>query len=177
MDTIYSSIGTFSAAMAGSGIETQINKTIEQFEPINTQIGDIDTMVYNMFATAGPILGYLKLGVLVFFAVSISLAAIIALGAIFTAFCEMPKCRFLMYVFCIITVVIIVLGFLITTVFAIMSPVLYMGCTVLNSALDSQAGFNTFTVDVGLGSNNVTSILSVCLTGGNGQILEALGVA
>lgn len=177
MTSIEDSITTFNTATSGGDIKNQITEAVNQFSPINTQINDLDTTVYDMFATASPILQYLKLGVLVFFAVSIGLASIIALGAIFTAFCEMPKCRFLMYVFCILTVVIIVLGFLITTVFAIMSPILYMGCTVLNSGLESQTGFNTFTTNIGLGSNDVTNIVSVCLTGGNGEILEALGVA
>lgn len=52
-----------------------------------------------------------------------------------------------------------------------------MGCTVLNDGLASNTGFNTFTSNVGLGGNNITSLVSVCLTGGDGEILKALNIA
>jgi hypothetical protein len=51
-----------------------------------------------------------------------------------------------------------------------------MGCTVLNSGLNTQAGFVNFTANLGMTGNNITSIVSVCLPGGDGNILNSLGV-
>lgn len=121
-------------------------------------------------------MGYVRIGVLVFFAVSIGLAVLVVIGTVFTTFCDKPKCRYLMYIPCIIITVILILGFLISVVLSIMNPLLFMGCTVLNTGLDTKAGFVNFTSNLGMSSNNITSIVSVCLPGGDGQILDSLGI-
>ena len=97
-----------------------------------------------MFTAVSPILGYVKLGVIIFFGVTIGLSVLALLGLVLTAFFDKAKCRHLMYFACVFMTIILLVGFLLSTLFAIFSPVLYMACSVLNPALANKTASPTF---------------------------------
>lgn len=184
IDALYSAMGTLSTninnidTVTGNGdLKSQITQGVDSFSPINDQIDALDDTIYEMFGVVGPILGYIRLAVLIFFSVALGLGTLVVIGVVFMTFCDKPKCRYLMYIPCILITIIVVLGFLIAVILSIMAPVLYMGCTVLNTGLDTQQGFVNLTGNLGLNGNNITSLVSVCLPGGDGKILEALGLS
>lgn len=176
MASIVTSIDNFNAAMTGSGVSGAIDQAVSNFRPINDMIGGYATSISSLFNTASPILNYVKIGILVFFAVVIGLSVFVLIGVILTAFFDKPRCRFCMYFFCIFMVVILILGFLISALLSVLTPIMYLSCSVLNPGLDTQAGFVNFTNNLGLQGNQVISIMSVCLPNGNGKILEALNI-
>jgi hypothetical protein len=92
------------------------------------QVNDISLTVENTFGIITPYLGYVKIGVLVFFAVVIGLSVIALLGLILTAFFDKAKCRYLMYVACVFMVLVVLLGFLICFIFSFLSPLLFLAC-------------------------------------------------
>lgn len=168
MTSIITSIDSFTSAMSGSGVSGAIDTAVSTFQPINDMIAGLATTTSGFFNTASPLLDYVKLGILVFFAVVIGLSVLVLIGVILTAFFDKPRCRFCMYFFCIIMVLILILGFLISALLSVLTPIMYMSCTVLNPGLNTQAGFLNLTANLGLQGNQVASIMSVCLPGGNG---------
>ena len=89
-------------------------------------------MITGIFDFVNPYLSYVKLAVLIFFAIAIGLSVIALVGLVLTAFFDKPRCRYLMYVACLFMVLIVILGFILSLIFSLLTPMLYMTCNILN---------------------------------------------
>lgn len=178
MTTIQGQISTLSGSIGSGDLANYIDAAVNQFSPINNQLNDYTNMITGMFdGFINTYLDYVKLGILVFFAVAIGLSAIALIGVILTAFFDKAKCRYLMYVACVFMVIIVILGFLIAFIFSFITPVLYLACGFLNTSIDTNTGFNNFINDMNIGGIEMVKSLSVCFPGGDGDILKALGIS
>lgn len=177
MTSIKSQINTVSTSIGSGDLATYINTAISQFSPINTQVSTYTDMIVNIFdGFVNKYLDYVKIGTLVFFAVAIGLSSIALIGVILTAFFDKAKCRYLMYIACIFIVILVILGFIISVVFSLLSPILYMTCGLLNTAIDTNTGFNNFITSMNINGIEIVGALSVCFPGGNGEILTAMNI-
>lgn len=84
----------------------------------------------------------INLGVQLVYGVTIGLASLMLLGTLLVAFCDKPKCRYLMYFACFILFFIGLIGFIMTILFSFITPFVYFGCQFINFSLSSTANFN-----------------------------------
>mgnify|MGYP003522127258 CR=1 FL=1 len=177
MTTVQSTLDSVTSVLAGSGFTDGLDSAVSSFQPITKQITDITNQVSGVFDSATEALDYVKIGVLVFFAVSIGFSVLALIGVILTAFFDKPRCRHLMYISCVFITILVLVGFLISLIFSFLAPVFYMVCGVLNNTIDTEAQFNTFINQFNVTGIDTVNALSVCFPGGNGEILVALGIA
>lgn len=178
MTSIQGQITTVETEINSGNLNNYINTAITQFSPITGQVNDYTNMIVNIFENVvNPNLEHVKLGTLIFFAVAIGLSSLALIGLILTAFFDKAKCRYLMYASCVLIVIIVLLGFLITLIFSLMSPLLYMTCGLLNESIDTNVGFNNFINSMNISGVDMVGAISVCFPGGNGEILTALNIS
>ena len=84
----------------------------------------------------------INLGVQLVYGITISFASLMLLGTLLVAFCDKPKCRYLMYFACAILFLIGLMGFLMTIIFSILTPTVYFGCQFIDYSLNSTDNFN-----------------------------------
>lgn len=168
MDQVKTNLDNVMPALTGSDFNNAIGTALDTFKGVSDSVSGYTGMADTYLSMATPYLGYVKLGVLIFFAVSIGLSVFALIGLVLTAFFDKPRCRYLMYITCVFMVLIVILGFLITLIFSFLTPLFYMTCSTLNPIVDSQQGFINFTQTVGLGGQPMAQMVSVCFSGGNG---------
>jgi hypothetical protein len=140
-------------------------------------ISGVDSSLGTIFGVITPYLSYIQYAFLGYYGAVIGLSVFALLGVIIMACFDKTGCRHLMYISCVIMLIACIVGFLLSFVLSIIIPFLYMGCTVITPALSSSTGFLNTTTSLGLPSSfsNITSLASVCLSGGGGQIMNQMG--
>lgn len=106
------------------------------------------------------------------FGVFIGFGVLSIIGTLLMTFCDKFKCRYLVYFICFLFTILGIISFLLTVVFAIISPVLFFGCQFLSFSISSPDNFGSSFSFLGGTANN----LKVCFPGGNGDFLASLGV-
>lgn len=102
------------------------------------------------------------------YGVAMGIAVLALIGVVLMSFCDMYKCRYLMYFSCFIFFIFGFISFWISIIFSIIVPVLYWGCDWLSFTTGSSANFSA-NLSPYLGSS--TGYLAPCLKGGNGDII------
>lgn len=77
----------------------------------------------------------------IFYGVIIGFSLLALLGVLLMTFCDKYKCRHLMYFSCIFLFFIGIVGFLLSSLFSIIVPVLYLGCGFITTSFSSSANF------------------------------------
>jgi predicted tellurium resistance membrane protein TerC len=77
----------------------------------------------------------ITLGVQLVYGVTIGFASLMLLGTLLVAFCSRYSCRYLIYFACSVLFFIGVAGFLLATVFSVLTPAVYWGCQFVNFSL------------------------------------------
>jgi hypothetical protein len=111
------------------------------------------------------------MGTMVFqaiYGVAMGIAVLALIGVVLMSFCDMYKCRYLMYFSCFIFFIFGLISFCISIAFSILVPVLYWGCDWLSFTMSNSTNFSA-NLSRYLGSS--TSYISPCLKGGNGDII------
>ena len=77
----------------------------------------------------------------VVYGVTISLAGVMMVGALLVAFCKRVNCRYLIYVACFFIFFVALMGFAMSVMFSIVTPMVYFGCDFIDYSLASSANF------------------------------------
>lgn len=85
----------------------------------------------------------MTMGIQVFYGVIIGFCVLTLLGVLLMTFCDKYRCRHLMYFSCIFLFLIGMIGFLISGLFSVFVPVLYLGCDFLTTSFSSSANFQS----------------------------------
>lgn len=83
------------------------------------------------------------LGVKMVYGITIAIASFMLLGTMMVAFCDKTKCRYLIYSSCFILFLIGVIGFFISLVFSIITPITFFGCQFIDYSLSSASNFDS----------------------------------
>lgn len=83
------------------------------------------------------------LGVKMVYGITIAIASFMLLGTMMVAFCDKTKCRYLIYSTCFILFLIGVIGFFISLVFSIITPITFFGCQFIDYSLSSASNFDS----------------------------------
>jgi hypothetical protein len=102
------------------------------------------------------------------YGVAMGIAILALVGVVLMAFCDMYKCRYLMYFSCLILFIFGFISFWISIIFSFIVPILYWGCDWLTVTMSSSANFSNNLAPY-LGSSS--GYLAPCLKGGNGDII------
>jgi hypothetical protein len=121
-----------------SGVAS-LQTTITSF---NNFLSNADTGSYDFMNAISNKKPLINLGVQLVYGVTIGLASLMLLGTLLVAFCDKPKCRYLMYFACFLLFFIGMIGFLMTIIFSIITPTVFFGCQFINVSLASTANFN-----------------------------------
>jgi hypothetical protein len=103
---------------------------------------DMDNSLYSTLNTVDTQNSNIQTAVKLVYGLTIGLASVMLLSTLLVAFCDKIKCRYLMYFTCVILFFIGVIGFLLSVIFSIASPVVYFGCQFLDFSLSSSTNFN-----------------------------------
>lgn len=150
--------------------------TISQFKASMKDMVDLvngfDTMISGMDSSISDIMKIVTLAVTAVFGVFIGLGVLSIIGTIFMTCCDKYSCRYLVYFVCVILFVLGIFCLLLSTLFSIITPVIYFGCDFLTVSISSST---TFSANLGktLGAQ-LSSYLQVCLPGGSGDIINQM---
>lgn len=117
-----------------------LQTTITDF---NNFLSNADSNSYTYMDTVSSKKPLINLGVQVVYGVTIGLASMMLLGALLVAFCDKPKCRYLMYFTCFLLFFIGMAGFLMSIIFSIITPTIYFGCQFIDFSLSSSSNFDS----------------------------------
>lgn len=117
-----------------------LQSTITDF---NNFLSNADNNSYSYMDIVSSKKPLINLGVQVVYGVTIGLASMMLLGALLVAFCDKPKCRYLMYFTCFLLFFIGLAGFLMSIIFSIITPAVYFGCQFIDFSLSSSADFDS----------------------------------
>lgn len=120
--------------------------TISQFKNSMKEMVDIvngfDTMISGMDSTISDIMKIVTLAVTAVFGVFIGLGVLSIIGTVFMTCCDKYSCRYLVYFVCVILFVLGIFCFLLSTIFSILTPVIYFGCDFLTVSISSSTSFS-----------------------------------
>ena len=91
----------------------------------------MDKNYYENYITVFPILEKITLGTKAFYAGLIALSSLLIIATILAAICSRYKCRYLMYLMCLLLVLVGILSLIIASFMSIIVPMLYFGCDFL----------------------------------------------
>lgn len=117
-----------------------LQSTITDF---NNFLSNADKNSYTYMDTISSKKPLINLGVQIVYGVTIGLASMMLLGTLLVAFCDKPKCRYLMYFTCFLLFFIGLVGFLMSIIFSIITPAVYFGCQFIDFSLSSSANFDS----------------------------------
>lgn len=139
MSGLASAASSFTGAV--SGFKDQIGSVQDSMNDVTSQIDGIMGTVNSVTDYVGPALDGITIGVSVYFGVVIGFTVLAIIGCLLMSFCDKFKCRYLIYFSCLILFVIGIIGFLFSTIFSVMTPVLYYSCEFVDYTLASPANF------------------------------------
>lgn len=155
-------------------IDTMVDGAVDQIGGFVDQVVGFNDMFTGMNDQVSPLMKLVTIGVTAAFGVFIGLGVLSIVGTLMMTFCDKYKCRYLLYFVCTILTVLGILCFMLTILFSIFTPVIYLGCDFLTATISSSAGFSTNLSPI-LGGD-LTNMVGVCLPGGNGDIVNNLGI-
>lgn len=159
---------------ASPTIVASLGTTKDTVANYSTMLSDVDVSIGTLFSSTESLLPYVKLAFLGFFGAVLGFSVIALLGVIVMACFNKAGCRYLMYFSCVFMTLITILGSVLSFFLSILVPILFLTCSVLNTGIDSSSSFTNMTSTLGI-DPNITGLVSVCLTGGDGQILNKMG--
>jgi hypothetical protein len=157
-----------------SGINSTIDQIVSSVSGISSMMSGFDGTLSTTDTSISPIMKIVTLGVTAFFGVFIGLGVLGIIGAILMTFCDKFSCRYLVYFVCVILLILGILSFLLSIVFSVITPILYLGCDFLTVTVGSSTGFNTNLSP--LLDPSIVGYIKVCMPGGTGDLINALGV-
>lgn len=121
--------------------------TISQFKGSMKEMVDLvnnyDGMISGMDSSISDIMKIVTLAVTAVFGVFIGLGVLSIIGTVFMTCCDKYSCRYLVYFVCVILFVLGIFCFLLSTLFSIITPVIYFGCDFLTVSISSSTSFSS----------------------------------
>lgn len=155
-----------------SGLSGNIGQFKTSMQSMVDQVNGFDSMISNMDSMISQIMTIITMAVTAVFGVFIGLGVLSIIGTLFMTCCDKYSCRYLVYFVCVILFVLGLFCFLLSTLFSILTPVIYFGCDFLTVSVSSPANFSS-----NLGSTlggQLSSYLQVCLPGGTGDLINQM---
>ena len=129
-------------------------------------------MVNTAYTYVTPALDGITIGVSVYFGVVIGFTVLAIIGCLLMSFCDKFKCRYLIYFACVILFLAALIGFLLSTIFSIMTPALYYSCEFVDYSFSSPANFKeSFGSMLDL---QKLAMITTCFPGQTGDLLSIL---
>ena len=160
IDTIKSNAGVFNTNIGTLGTEltpmtNQVNSLVSDIDGMDSSFG---TMIglFSMPSSFGD------MGMQAFYGFLIGFSFFALLGALLTACCNKPGCRFLMYFACIFLFLGGFLSLFISIIFSLLVPTFTWTCAYLDVTLADSVGFNGISIFIQLTSAS-TSMLALSL--------------
>lgn len=116
-----------------------LQTTINNFKGFLTNADSGSYSYMDTFSSKKPMI---NLGVQLVYGVTVGLASMMLLGTLLVAFCDKPKCRYLMYFSCFLLFFIGIVGFFMTIIFSIIAPTTFFGCQFIDYSLSSSSNFD-----------------------------------
>ena len=161
---------TFSSQFSSVG--TTITSALDPLDSLKSLLTGLDSSFSSLNDAVSPIMNTVTLAVTAIFGVFIGLGVLSILGTVLMTFCDKYSCRYLVYFVCVILFILGIISFLLAFIFSIITPILYLGCDFINVSVSSPTAFNT-NLGSQLGSQ-ISPLLSVCLPGGSGDIINQI---
>lgn len=124
-------------------IGNTINGVIDQIGDLESQVDPIEDSVNDMTGTINPVFEIITIVITAIFGVFIGIGVLAIIATVIMTFCDKFRCRYFLYFICVIFVVLAIVCFLVTLVFSILTPVLYLACDFLNVTTASASGFQS----------------------------------
>ena len=104
-----------------------------------TDLEEEDSKVNDFFKTSDSGFKGVTTGEYVYFGVLIGLSVVMILAVSCTVFCMSDKCRYLMYMICVLLFFFCLVAFIYCIVVSIINPILYYSCQYVEENLSSKA--------------------------------------
>jgi len=105
-------------------------------------IEDMEDDNYNLLSGLNSKRSSINLGVQLIYGITIGVASLMLIGVLLVAFCDKSKCRYLIYFACFFLFFIGVGSFMLSVLFSIITPTVYLGCKFLDDTLANKNNFD-----------------------------------
>ncbi len=126
--------GTFTTALDSA--KTAINEVVKILE-------SGDNNFYTIYSGVTPYLGTVTTAATGIYGGLIGIASLGILATILLAFCNLYKCRFLLYFTCCILLIIGIVSLLLATIISALIPLFYFTCDFTTYSFSSATNFNS----------------------------------
>lgn len=184
MQKLYLSISvvkiSIDAIKSNAGIfDTGVTPLTTELDIMTDVVNDLVTDIEGMDSSFGAIVGLFSMpssfgdmGMQAFYGFLIGFSFFALLGALLTACCNKPGCRFLMYFACIFLFIGGFLSLFISIIFSLLVPTFTWTCAYLDVTLANSVGFNA-NLGVYLDASTLTKI-EACMPFGDGDLISTL---
>lgn len=155
-----------------SSLPANIGQFKSSMQSMVDQINGYDSMINSTDDSISSIMKIITLAVTAIFGVFIGFGILSIIGTLFMACCDKYSCRYLVYFVCVILFILGLFCFLLSTLFSILTPVIYFGCDFLTVSISSQDNFSSNLGNT-LGTQ-LSSYMKVCLPGGSGDLINQM---
>lgn len=148
VDALQTSMTAMGTAMTGfPAISTQMASDLtavaSNLTSLTSSIQIFDSGTGILYANLEIYLGYVNLGLTVFYALVFGLVGVTALGGCCMILCKKDKFRYVMYGACSVMAIVTFLGMIVSLVIAFVLPFLYISCAAVSTAFTNQASFQS----------------------------------
>ena len=125
-----------------SGFSTALTQAKNVLKGISGTLVSGDKQYYDIFSQVSPMFPIMNTGITGVYAGLIGLASLGMLGALLLLICNFYKCRYLLYLVCVILVFIGIISFFLSIILSALIPVFYFTCDAITYAFSSGSNFN-----------------------------------
>lgn len=180
LDSAYTSLNGIKSSSSGfvtssASFSGSISSVRSNLNDLKTKMNDLDSGLKTTMDLMDTPKDMGTLVINLIYGIALGLAVLALLGVVLMTFCDKYKCRYLMYFSCVLLFFFGLLGFLIAIIFSIIVPVMFFLCEWLDVTV-SSTGFSS-NVQKFISDSNIRGYITPCLTGGDGNLMAAVGSA
>ena len=154
-----------------------IDELKNSINPLIDNVKQVDNLLTNVLRYTNSVDTYFDQYAVAYYGCVLGFGVLVICALVLIKCFKNVGCRHLLYLSCFFMFFLCLAGLLISSALAMTLPVLYYSCDYLNTSLSSADSFQNMVNLLGGSSfSDVGTHFSVCLSGGNGDIVNSLHV-
>ena len=154
-----------------------IDELKNSINPLIDNVKQVDNLLTNVLRYTNSVDTYFDQYAVAYYGCVLGFGVLVICALVLIKCFKNVGCRHLLYLSCFFMFFLCLAGLLISSALAMTLPVLYYSCDYLNTSLSSADSFKNMVNLLGGSSfSDVGTHFSVCLSGGNGDIVNSLHV-
>lgn len=177
LESIKNSSAEVAPQMTSANMGANIDELKDSINPLIDNVKKVDDLLTSILQYTNSVDTYFDQYAVAYYGCVLGFGVLVICALVLIKCFKNVGCRHLLYLSCFFMFFLCLAGLIISSSLAITLPVLYYSCDYLNTSLGSADSFmNMVNLLGGSSYSNVGTHFSVCLSGGDGDIINSLHV-